>query len=84
MATSTIRLVAAGDTVAFARIVAAHHGDMTRVAGLATTSISTDRPGRTRSTGWSSRGHPRRLEEGVAPGGIDLRRDHPEQKEGSP
>lgn len=32
MATSTIRLAAAGDTVAFARIVAAYHGDMTRVA----------------------------------------------------
>jgi RNA polymerase sigma-70 factor (ECF subfamily) len=32
MATSTIRLAADGDTVAFARIVAAFHGDMTRVA----------------------------------------------------
>ena len=32
MATTTIRLAAAGDTVAFARIVAAFHGDMTRVA----------------------------------------------------
>ena len=32
MATTTIRLAAAGDTVAFARIVAAYHGDMTRVA----------------------------------------------------
>lgn len=32
MATSTIRQAAAGDTVAFARIVAAYHGDMTRVA----------------------------------------------------
>jgi RNA polymerase sigma-70 factor (ECF subfamily) len=32
MATSTIRLAAAGDTVAFARIVAAYHGDLTRVA----------------------------------------------------
>jgi RNA polymerase sigma-70 factor (ECF subfamily) len=32
MATSTIRLAAAGDAVAFARIVAAYHGDMTRVA----------------------------------------------------
>ena len=31
-ATSTIRQAAAGDTVAFARIVAAYHGDMTRVA----------------------------------------------------
>jgi RNA polymerase sigma-70 factor (ECF subfamily) len=32
MATSAIRLAAAGDTVEFARIVAAHHADMTRVA----------------------------------------------------
>jgi RNA polymerase sigma-70 factor (ECF subfamily) len=32
MATSTIRLAAAGDTVAFARIVEAFHADMTRVA----------------------------------------------------
>jgi RNA polymerase sigma-70 factor (ECF subfamily) len=32
MAASTIRLAADGDTVAFARIVAAYHGDMTRVA----------------------------------------------------
>ena len=32
MATTTIRLAAAGDTVAFARIVAAYHADMTRVA----------------------------------------------------
>ncbi len=32
MATSTVRLAAAGDTVAFARIVAAYHGDMVRVA----------------------------------------------------
>ena len=32
MARSTVRLAAAGDTVAFARIVAAYHADMTRVA----------------------------------------------------
>jgi RNA polymerase sigma-70 factor (ECF subfamily) len=32
MATSSIRLAAAGDTVEFARIVAAHHADMVRVA----------------------------------------------------
>jgi RNA polymerase sigma-70 factor (ECF subfamily) len=32
MATTTVRLAAAGDTVAFARIVAAYHGDMVRVA----------------------------------------------------
>jgi len=32
MATTTVRLAAAGDAVAFARIVAAYHGDMTRVA----------------------------------------------------
>jgi len=32
MATSAIRLAAAGDTVEFARIVAAYHADMTRVA----------------------------------------------------
>ena len=32
MATTTVRLAAAGDTVAFARIVAAYHGDMIRVA----------------------------------------------------
>jgi RNA polymerase sigma-70 factor (ECF subfamily) len=32
MATTTVRLAAAGDTVAFARIVAAYHADMTRVA----------------------------------------------------
>ena len=32
MATSTIRQAAAGDAVAFTRIVAAYHGDMTRVA----------------------------------------------------
>ena len=32
MATSTVRLAAAGDTVAFARIVAAYHADMVRVA----------------------------------------------------
>lgn len=32
MATSAIRLASAGDTVEFARIVAAHHADMTRVA----------------------------------------------------
>ena len=32
MATTTVRLAAAGDTVAFARIVAAYHADMVRVA----------------------------------------------------
>jgi RNA polymerase sigma-70 factor (ECF subfamily) len=32
MATTEVRLAAAGDTVAFARIVAAHHADMIRVA----------------------------------------------------
>ena len=32
MATSAIRLAAAGDTVAFARIVTAYHADMVRVA----------------------------------------------------
>lgn len=32
MATTSIRLAAAGDTVEFARIVAAHHADMVRVA----------------------------------------------------
>ncbi len=32
LADSTIRLAATGDTVAFARIVAAFHGDMSRVA----------------------------------------------------
>ncbi len=32
MATTTVRLAAAGDTVAFARIVAAYHVDMVRVA----------------------------------------------------
>jgi DNA-directed RNA polymerase specialized sigma24 family protein len=32
MATTTVRLAAAGDTVAFARIVSAYHADMTRVA----------------------------------------------------
>jgi RNA polymerase sigma-70 factor, ECF subfamily len=32
LGSSTIRLAATGDTVAFARIVAAYHGDMTRVA----------------------------------------------------
>jgi RNA polymerase sigma-70 factor, ECF subfamily len=32
MATTTVRLAAAGDTAAFARIVAEHHGDMVRVA----------------------------------------------------
>lgn len=32
MAATTVRLAAAGDTVAFARIVAAYHADMTRVA----------------------------------------------------
>ena len=32
MATTTVREAAAGDTVAFARIVAAYHADMTRVA----------------------------------------------------
>ena len=32
MASTTVQLAAAGDAVAFARIVAAHHADMTRVA----------------------------------------------------
>jgi hypothetical protein len=32
MAATTVRLAAAGDTVAFARIVSAYHADMTRVA----------------------------------------------------
>ena len=32
MATTTVRLAAAGDTVAFAQIVAAYHADMVRVA----------------------------------------------------
>ena len=36
MATSAIRLAAAGDTVEFARIVAAYHADMIRVAFVVT------------------------------------------------
>ena len=36
MATSTVRLAAAGDTVAFARIVAAYHADLVRVAYVVT------------------------------------------------
>ena len=36
MATSAIRLAASGDTTEFARIVAAHHADMVRVAYVVT------------------------------------------------
>ena len=36
MAATTVRLAAAGDTVAFARIVSAYHADMTRVAYVVT------------------------------------------------